>query len=326
MKTKVALYGRNGHHIIRELTDNKRAELVAVCAIEPEILPEDLRNKVIYYNSLEEMTDNKEIEIVSLCSPVRKDQEEQAVLCMKKGKHVYAEKPCAFTEEGIRRLIRTAKENNVIFREMIGTTFQQPYKAMRKVIRQGLIGEPVQVFAQKSYRSLFSRRPQDEAIDGGLTVQVGVHATRMIEHITGLKITESACIETKLGNPVPEGQLRTASSVIGTLENGGIFSMVINYLNPQGFGLHGNESLRIFGTKGMMEATDGGTKTRLIVEDKDFGPLDTSEPDDDYFELFLDKVRGEGELPFDDETAMHPTIAIVNAKKNEGIWRSQKND
>jgi hypothetical protein len=102
--------------------------------------------------------------------------------------------------------------------------------------------------------------------------------------------------------------------------------MVINYLNPQGFGLHGNESLRIFGTKGMMEATDGGTKTRLIVEDKDFGPLDTSEPDDDYFELFLDKVRGEGELPFDDETAMHPTIAIVNAKKNEGIWRSKKND
>jgi hypothetical protein len=84
--------------------------------------------------------------------------------------------------------------------------------------------------------------------------------------------------------------------------------------------------LRIFGTKGMMEATDGGTKTRLIVEDKDFGPLDTSEPDDDYFELFLDKVRGEGELPFDDETAMHPTIAIVNAKKNEGIWRSKKND
>lgn len=74
------------------------------------------------------------------------------------------------------------------------------------------------------------------------------------------------------------------------------------------------------------QAADGGTKTRLIVEDKDFGPLDTSEPDDDYFELFLDKVRGEGELPFDDETAMHPTIAIVNAKKNEGIWRSKKND
>ncbi|MGI6562559.1 MAG: hypothetical protein ACOX3Q_08385 [Clostridia bacterium] len=92
MKTKVALYGRNGHHIIRELTDNKRAELVAVCAIEPEILPEDLRNKVIYYNSLEEMTDNKEIEIVSLCSPVRKDQgrasrimheERKACLCRK---------------------------------------------------------------------------------------------------------------------------------------------------------------------------------------------------------------------------------------------------
>ena len=323
MKTKVALYGKSGHHIIRELTDNKRAELIAVCEIEPKVLPESLRNKVVYYNNLEEMLENEEIELVSLCSPLRKEQEDQAVLCMEKGKHVYAEKPCAFTQEGVLRLLNTAKDNGVFFREMIGTTFQQPYKAMRNVVKQGLIGEIVQVFVQKSYRSLFSNRPQDEDIDGGLTVQVGVHAARMIEHITMLKITESACVETKLGNPVPEGNLRTASSVLGTLENGGIFSMVINYLNPDGFGIHGNESVRIFGTKGMMEATDGGTRTRLIVGKNDLGPLDLNEPDDDYFELFLNKIRGEGELPFDDETALHPTIAIINAKKKEGMWKSK---
>lgn len=322
MKTKVALYGRSGHHIIRELTDNKRAEMIAVCKIEPKVLPESLRDKVIYYDTLEDMLENKDIEVVSLCSPVRKQQEDQAVLCMEKGKHVYAEKPCAFTQEGVERLLETAKANEVIFREMIGTTFGQPYKAMRNVVKQGLLGEIVQVFVQKSYRSLFSNRPQNEDIDGGLTVQVGVHAARMIEHITMLKITQSACVETQLGNPVPEGELRTASSVIGTLENGGVFSMVINYLNPEGFGMHGNESVRIFGTKGMMEAVDGGTKTRLIVGNQDLGALDTSEPDDDYFELFLNKVRGESELPFDDETAMHPTIAIINAKKNEGKWKN----
>ena len=123
MKTKVALYGRSGHHIIRELTDNKRAEMIAVCKIEPKVLPESLRDKVIYYDTLKDMLENKDIEVVSLCSPVRKQQEDQAVLCMEKGKHVYAEKPCAFTQEGVERLLETAKANEVIFREMIGTTF-----------------------------------------------------------------------------------------------------------------------------------------------------------------------------------------------------------
>ncbi len=320
LKTKVGLFGKKGHHIIRELTNNNRAELIGVCEIQPGDLPAELRDNIIYYNTLDEMLDNDEIELISLCSPVRAEQENHAIKCMKKKKHVYAEKPCALTEEGILRLLKTAKENNVYFQEMIGTTFLQPYKEMKKIIRQKMIGEVVQVFVQKSYRSLFAHRPQDENIDGGLTVQVGVHATRMIEHICGLKIKESTCIETGLGNPVPDGGLRTASSVMGTLDNGGVFSMVINYLNPGGFGLHGNETVRIFGTKGMLEATDGGTRTRLIIEGNDYGPLNIQEPDDDYFEIFLDAVKGEGNLPYDDFTSIHPTIAIINAKKNEGRW------
>ena len=54
-----------------------------------------------------------------------------------------------------------------------------------------------------------------------------------------------------------------------TLNNGGVASACINYLNPKGFGLWGNESVRIFGTEGMLELFDGARKTHIYTNNAD---------------------------------------------------------
>ncbi len=317
MKTGIALYGANGHQIIHLLEQNPRAELVAVAAVHENLL-ETLQKKhpgLRYYATLEEMLQDSKVELVSLCSPVRANQATEAILCLKAGKHVYAEKPCAMTETELDEIMETTRQTGMQFHEMAGTAFLQPYLAMRGMIREGVIGEVIQVLAQKSY-PYFNERPQDERTDGGLICQNAIHAFRFIEHVAGQRISSVYAFETNLGNPYKDGGLMMAASMAMTLENGGVANVTANYLNPKGFGLWGNEHLRIFGTKGFIESTDGGARTRLIVEDRDFGEIDLSGEGRDYFEMYLDCLSGAKPMPLSLEEELHPTRMVIRAKRS----------
>jgi predicted dehydrogenase len=313
----VALYGGNGHQVQHLLVDHPKARLVAVAELDRVQLPQPLRDQadVTYYGTLEEILADPRVALVSLCSPRRRDQAAHACAALLAGKHVYAEKPCAMTEEDLDQILATARQTGRSFHEMAGMAFEQPYLAMRDVVQSGVLGEIVQVFAQKSY-PYHDRRPQDEDVDAGLTAQAGVHALRMVEHVAGQHIAEIQAWETSLANPVPGGGLRMASSLMMRLENGGLASAVVNYLNPKGMGRWGNDHLRIFGTQGFVESTDGGDRTRLVVGDKDLGPLDTTAPTPDYVDRYLDALSGGAPMPLAPEEEVHPTRMTIHARQS----------
>jgi predicted dehydrogenase len=183
---------------------------------------------------------------------------------------------------------------------------------MREIVQTGILGSIVQVLAQKSY-PYHGRRPQDEDVDGGLLLQVGVHAMRFIEHVALEKVADIYAVETQKGNPHP-GNLRMATSMMMRLVNGGVASIICNYLNPPTFELRGNETLRIFGTNGFIEAVDGGTKTRLVLHDEDRGALNIDHEGFDYLDLFFKALLGEGEMPLSLEEEIHPTRILIRAK------------
>ena len=317
MITGVGIYGANGHQIDRLLLDHPRAALVAAAAM-PQHWQESAKESypgISNYHSLDEMLLDDRVQLVSLCSPLRRAQAAQAVRCMEAGRHVYAEKPCAMTEEALDWLIETAMRCGVQFHEMAGTAFDEPYLSMSEVVKSGVIGEVVQVFAQKSY-PWFDGRPQDEDIDGGIICQAGIHAVRMIEHVAGRKVAQVLAIETPLGNPVAGGGLRMAASFTMKLDNGGVASVIANYLNPRGFGQWGNEHLRIFGTKGFVESTDGGKKTRLVTADGDMGPIAIREDAMDYFDMFINSIQGIAPMPLTLEEELHPTRVVIRAKQS----------
>lgn len=315
--TGVGLYGINGHQILAHLLDNPRARPAAAAQI-PELRLAGLQEAhpdMRRYESLDGMLRNDGVRLVSLCSPIRAHQFEDALACMRAGRHVYAEKPCALSVRELDELMNTAAACGVVFHEMAGTAFDEPYRTMAGVVRSGVLGEVVQVLAQKSY-PYFAARPQDEAVDGGLLCQVGIHALRMVEHAAGKRILEVAATETKLGNPDSSGGLHMAASYMMRLEGGAIASVIANYLNQPGFGLWGNEALRIFGTKGFVEAVDGGAKTRLVIGDRDLGPLGIQPGARDYFELILDELEGIAPTPLSPEDELHPLRAVLRAKES----------
>src|SRR5687767_4807116 len=96
-KLGVAVYGINGHQIHRQLEGHEHAQLVATAAFDADKLTPAQREDpaIRHYSSLFELLKDTRVELVSLCSPRRADQAADAITCLKAGRHVYAEKPCA---------------------------------------------------------------------------------------------------------------------------------------------------------------------------------------------------------------------------------------
>ncbi len=311
-KTGIGLYGTNGHQITGHLVDHPAAELVAVAEFGDSVLPDGVGD-VLRYDDLDALLADERVELVSLCSPLRSEQARHAIACMKAGKHVYAEKPCAMTESDLDAIMATAEETGMQFHEMAGTVVSQPYMAMREAVASGVIGEVVQVLAQKSY-PWWNGRPSDENIDGGLGRQVGVYVARFVEHIAGQRIASMQMEETRLGHADPEKGCRMAVGIQMTLENGGIATGISNYLNPLGKHMWGYEIVRIFGTKGVVESNADGAKARLIPVGGDPVDLDVTPPSQNYFDLFVDALVSARTMPLTLEDELDPTRWVNRAK------------
>lgn len=311
----VGLYGTNGHQIHKHLAQYPGLKL-AGCAgggaeeVGDELLAE--HSGAVICETLSELLAVPDLHMVVLCSPRRCDQADDTIQALEAGVAVYAEKPCATTEEALDQILQAVEATGMVFHEMAGTVFSQPYHEMRKRVAEGVLGEVVQVFVQKSY-PFHERRPQDEVVDGGLIAQSGVHAVRYIEQVAGVRVDSIDAWETGLGNPQAGSDLKMAASMMARLENGGVASVIANYLNPIGFGSWGNETVRIFGTRGMMEAVDGGTRTRLVLGEEDMGSIEISGSAPDWLTCVIGHIREGRPMPISLEEELHPTRVVLRA-------------
>ncbi len=308
-KLRIGLYGSNGHPLTRIFAGNAYAEIGAVALLGvPEHHPD-----VQVVASLDELLADDSLDLISLCSPRRRDQADDAIRCLEAGKHVYAEKPCALSEFDLDRILAASWLYNRAFRETAGTAFVQPYRAMGALVKSGRIGRVIQVFAQKSY-PFYNDRPASEDLDGGLTLQVGIHAVRMIEHVTGIPLKTLQATELRVPG-IGRGDLRVAATLTGSLENGALVSAVLNYMNPKGTGVWGNDHLRIFGENGMLESINGATSARLVLDDGTNAEIEQPTPSLDYFTTYAASLLGAGELPLSIDTEMHSLRVLLRAKQ-----------
>ncbi len=315
-KIKVALYGSNGHQIWFAF-QHPQTEVVATAGITPDKIPEQHRRKVRICNSLEELLQTN-AELVSLCSPLRAKQARDAICCLKAGKHVYAEKPCAMQENELDEIIKVSRSTGKRFHEMASIAFEAPNAALRKCVASGTIGEVLQVFSQKSYPWSLTR-PQTESEDGGLMRQVGVYNLRFVEHLTGLHVQELFARETKLGNHGPDSECRRAVSFSMALSNGALASGISNYAGPKAplWNRWGYELVRIFGTNGFAESLNGGQTLRYFTPDQGIVQLEPNDGAIDWFGTFLQEIRTNTNLiPISLEDELSPTRWVIRAGEN----------
>lgn len=307
-QTGVGLYGANGHQVSEDRIRQAGGRLVGVCGIQGGLY----REQVKVYRDLDELLEDPGIGLVCVCSPKRNDQAEDIRKIIRRGKHVYAEKPCVMREEDLDEILALARERRVILCEMADSMFEGPYNRAREIAQKGMLGEIVQVFVQKSY-PYADFRPQDEDVDGGLLLQSAVYGARFAEHIAGERICRIAgAAETSLGNPA-EGNLRMAATLQMILENGGIATVIANYLNQPGVGIWGNEELRIFGTKGFLKTNMEDASVDVYVGEEHLHVA--SHAQEGLFERLIKYLNGGEPFPYDADYLTHPTRMVLRAKK-----------
>lgn len=307
-KVGIGLYGVNGHQLSPEQIQQVGAELIGVCDFgDLTELPE-----VIRYESYELMLSDPHINLISLCAPKRSEQGELIIQAIQAGKHVYAEKPCVRREDQLDEILTLAEENGVIFCEMSGSMYEEPYQKAKELVESGILGEIVQVFVQKSYPYV-DRRPQDEDIDGGLLEQCAIYGLRFIEQVAGQVIVSAEGIETTKGNP-KQGNLRMAAAINAKLQSGAIGTVIANYLNQPSTKVWGNEELRIFGTKGFLQTNIKNKSVEVYIQEQ-FQTYQ-GESNGSLLQVLVSSIEQNKPLPFSPEWLLSPTrwaIRIKNA-------------
>ena len=79
---------------------------------------------------------------------------------------------------------------------------------------------------------------------------------------------------------------------------------------------HGNETLRVFGTKGFIESVDGGARTRLVTDKGVVEPLPTAGSGaGDYFDFVVAHLTTGAAMPLTLEEELHPLRMLLRAKE-----------
>ncbi len=313
MNLGIAIYGGNGHQINEDMIKEAGGVLTGICEADADKFP-----GAAVYKSAEDMLSDERVSLVSVCAPLRSEQYGIIAACLNARKHVYAEKPSVMTTEELDSLLVLADKTGLIFCEQNFVTMDVPYNKALEIVSSGVLGDIVQVFAQKSY-PYGDWRPQDERKDGGLIMQNALYGLRFIEHIAGMKITALSAIETGYGNP-RDGGLMMAASIQMRLANGGIGTVVANYLNQPGTGVWGNEELRIFGTKGYLRTDMQNGSVYVYTDGVQEYPFERGVRQ---LTVLADCIKAGKPYPIPPERLTHPTRLAILAKRSAsegGRW------
>lgn len=313
----LALHGDRGHQLWNQLENLSGVEAIGVSGIsfekwrQKQTFLGPLAERLPWFRDLAELLSSSATGLVSICSNRRASQCEDVEIALNAGWHVLAEKPLAMDQTGLQRLRDMARDSKRLLLTMTPSCYNPVLRGMRRLVSTGRLGTILQVFAQKSY-PFHDNRPADEAIDGGLTRQAGIHAVDFIRVATGCEFSRVYCIETSIGNS-GKGDLKMASSITAAMNDGAVASIVVNYGNPPSIGYHGNDHIRVFGTRGMVEWVDGFTRGRFVPLEGPEETLPEDFPSHPYPQDIIHSLR-EGTLPLlTTEDCFRTTSSILAA-------------
>lgn len=320
MKTyKICFIGASGHwgYLTHGMASLKNTEITAFApSFENENL-DALKNLEIhekkgkFYRNYLEMLDSERPDIVSITP--RYDLIAPIILeTVKRGIHVIAEKPLAFSLEQLDEIKEAVKKSGIQLSMMMGIRYEPAFFTAKKVVEAGRIGEPLLIQAQKSYR--WGTRPEwyKKRETYGSTINwVGIHALDWARWVSGLEFQEISAAHANLIHPDFAG-CQDIATVQAKMSNGALAVFNFDYLRPAQAKTHGDDRLRIAGSKGVLEVI--GRENRLYIIDEagehENEPLLTPP---DFMADFINELEGKGKAFISAEDAYKTTEIAIKA-------------
>jgi len=298
---RVATIGAVGHinYVVDGLKADPTCMFVAAARheagerLEP-VLNSDAarRDQPKVYDDYRQMLDEVKPDIACVCMKYYRNAE-GCIAAAEHGCHILCEKPIATELPDLLKLRETVQRTGVRLTGMFSYRFNGHFRAARKAVAAGLIGQPVLAFGQKSYK--FGIRPdlyKDRRQYGGTIPWVAIHAIDFVRFVTGLEYTSVTARHANKAHPDYPG-LEDCGALLFGLSNGGQAVITFDYLRPSHAETHGDDRLRVAGTEGVLEVRPADDLCQAITHKQAMVELQHN-GDVDLFGDFVKELRGQG--------------------------------
>jgi predicted dehydrogenase len=328
-RVRVGLIGTDGHSdvLLGSIPNLPGVELTAFAKSLPEDDVSRLKRAKVFsektriYDHFEQMLEKEELDVVGVCLPYYRNAA-ASIAAARRGVHIVSEKPVATTLEDLAALKKAAAQAKVRLTSLMNMRCFPPYRAARKAVQDGLIGEPILLTSQKSYR-FGTARPwfyKDLKTYGGTIPWAGIHSIDYMRWTSGRKYVRVAAWHGNKDHPEYPG-FQDHAGVLLKLDNGGTAMTNLDYLRPENAPTHGDDRLRIAGSKGVLEVT--GAENRVLLITTAHGPRELELPEQvDFFADFLAELAGAKEHLISQEDAFRLTEVCLKARDaaETGNW------
>lgn len=271
---KLAFIGLKGHvgTVLAGAKQLGDVEVVAVSDDDPQRLAAFLKNDPLLKDAqgYEQWRHLIEHSLMDVCCVADENglRAEQLLPLLERGVHIVSEKPLVTTLDDLERVRAAFAKSKSQLTMLLELRHQPKNVRVRELIQRGAIGEVCQVATQKSYK--WGDRPawyRSRERLGGTIPFIGIHSLDIIRWVTGLDFTSVAAMHGNLGRP-ELGETESHASILAQLANGAAVTARLDYLRPTAAPTHGDDRLRIIGTKGLIEVNEGDDAVSLITDEK----------------------------------------------------------
>jgi predicted dehydrogenase len=259
-KVRLGMIGFDGHpaEVLGQLRRLPDMELVAyaVDGTDPATLASQRKNAALQkaksYDDYAPMLEAEKFDLVAVCN--NDGRRAKAILaCAAKGLHVIAEKPLALNRHDLAAVRHAYEKPGLRLSTLLPMRFDPEYLALKAIVESGEIGEVAQITGQKSYQ--LGPRPEwqkQRASYGSTVLWIGIHMIDLMRYCSGREMVEVAGYQSHVAFP-EIGAMENVTAAVYKLDNGGVGTLHMDYLRPDKAPAHGDDRLRLAGTKGIAE-------------------------------------------------------------------------
>jgi predicted dehydrogenase len=259
-KVRLGIIGYDGHveEILRPLADFPDVELVAVAdaGSDSRAIEFALRNssvsKAVRYSGYAEMLNREHLDCVAICNN-NGERAAAIIACAQRRLNLIAEKPFAVNRRELASVVAAVEKNRIHAGMLLPMRFDPPYLAMKHIVESGEMGEVGQIDAQKSYQ--LDTRPEWQKHTrtyGSTILWIGIHMIDLMSFTSGRTFSQAASFQAHLAFP-ELGDMQNVTATVFRLDNGGTATLRMDYLRPASAKGHGDDRLRLAGTRGIVE-------------------------------------------------------------------------
>ena len=323
--TRIVLLGLKGHQSVclQEIARREDVRLVAVTDDDPNLLLSapnlpGVRPDTLITPHQAEVLALPNVDVAIVCGD-NGARARDLLACAQRGWHLCAEKPLALDLHDLDKVRAAVAAAKVRLTMLLTMRFEGVYRAARQALAQGVVGKPLQLAAQKSYRR--GQRPawqRQRATYGGTIPFIGIHPVDMLAWLTGCRYRRVAALAHNAGLP-GAGQMEESCALLLETTEGAVVSIRLDYLRPNAAPSHGDDRFRIAGSTGVLEVIDG--KLNLITHEQKPSVLPAAEAPN-LFGQFLDALAGKGTHDITAEQAFAMTAVCLRAQEAavSGRW------